>query len=216
MKKSVSNVVAGGLIAGATVMGMDAIHNPASAAIMESTQMQNFSFDFSANAATCCYDSNIADKDFVFKGFDNSLGVLDTVTLDISFLSPTIPTVVSQSSGGIKIVGEDGNTAVLVANDFVNNLDMIDLGGTRFGTALFDGDKNTVSLDFTMLFNDGAVSAALGATPMGMGSGSMTLSYIYDDLTVVPIPGSAALMAPALAALFASGVYSRRRREEDE
>jgi hypothetical protein len=215
MKKSMSNVVAGGLIAGATVMGVDAIHNPASAAIMESTQMQDFSFDFSANTAT-----GNQDFDFGFFGFDNNLGVLGTVTLNISFQGLTndpfsatccydFLTDVNSYGGhiaGVNLTREividlgaaAGATVTLEAADFAKDSNTAGL------------DFNTAGLDFQILFNNNAVSAT------GNTGGIMTLSYIYDDLTTVPIPGSAVLLAPALAALLASRAYSRRRREEDE
>jgi hypothetical protein len=208
MKKSVSNVVAGGLITGATIMGMDAIYNSASADIMELQQTQDFNFDFSDDAntvaMTCCFDSN-RNQEFFFAGFDNNLGDLVTVTLDISFSSLTFdPTDVSDFGGGIQFVGRDMNTATLDAAQFVGILNTVTLDAAQFA-----GNANTATLDFNMLFEN---------APLFINDenrGSMTLSYFYE-LTAVPTPGSAALMAPALAALLASGAYRRRRREEDE
>jgi hypothetical protein len=219
-------------------MGMDAIYNQASADIMELQQPQDLNFfNFSVDAAntvalTCCL-GNTGIQEFVFGGFDNNLGVLATVTLDISFSNLTFdPTANPVFDGGIQIVGKDMNTATLDASLFIGNLDPIDLSELLFtddantatlvasqivenldttdlGAALFAEDANTVTLNFDMLFTNKSLPISDDK------SGMATLSYFYEP-TVVPIPGSAALMAPALAALLASAAYRRRRRKEDE
>ena len=208
MKKSISNVVAGGLITGATVMGMDAIHNPASAAIMETKQAWDLNYVISETNTidlACCTNSDTGSQDFVFGGFDESLGNLNTVTLDISLSGLTFdPAEVLGSSGGMQIVGQDSNTIDLDAANFSRNLNTISLDAAQFV-----GNLNTISLDFNMLFANNSVITSAETT------GSVTLSYFYEP-AAVPIPGSLALMAPALAALLASGAYRRRRREEDE
>jgi hypothetical protein len=203
MKKSISNVVAGGLITSATVMGLDAIHNPASADIIESKQTQDFNFDFGANALTCCLNIDTGSKDFVFDGFDPRLGVLNTISLGISLSDLTLDPANVSDFGGV-IAGQNLNTINLDATQFVESLNTISLEASQFGQ-----DLNTISLDFNILFADSPVFTS------GETKGNVTLSYFYEP-SAVPIPGSVALMAPALAALLASGACRRRRREEDD
>lgn len=211
MKKSISNVVAGGLITSATVMGVDAIHNPASADIMEAKQSRDFSFNFGANAATCCFGIT-GSQDFVFDGFDDSLGNLNTVTLDIFLSGLTNDPNSAAMTCCYDLTDVSGFGGQIAGQDLTDDI-VRDLGGAgatvTLDAAKLAGALNTVTLDFNILFEDNAVFTS------GDTRGSATLSYLYEP-AAVPIPGSAALLAPALAALFASGACARRRREEDE
>jgi hypothetical protein len=211
MKKSISNVIAGGLITSATVMGLDAISNPAAADIVELQQTQDFSFNFGSSAMTCCF--GISDsQDFAFDGFNASLGVLNTISLGIVLQGLTNDPNSQANTCCFDltdVLGFDGQIAGLDLNDaIVRGLGRV--GSTiSLDAAQFAKDLNTANLDFNILFNDNAVFAN------GETKGSVTLSYLYEP-AAVPIPGSAALMAPALAALFASGAFRRRQRDEDE
>ena len=210
MKKSISNVVAGGLITSATVMGLDAIDNPAAAAMMESKQTQDFTFDYvfddvlNTATLTCCNNATTFDSyDFVFDGFDATLGVLNTVGLGISLLGTSFNTA--------DVFDFAGHIAGVTLNDDIVS-DLGAAGATvMLDTADFAKALNTVGLEFNILFEGNNVALPTS----GDTRGSMTLSYIYEA-AAVPIPGSAALMAPALAAMLAARAFARRRREEDE
>ena len=66
-------------------------------------------------------------------------------------------------------------------------------------------DLVTVALDFNILFDDTVI-------PINEQKGGVTLSYVYQPAPV-PLPGTAALLAPALLGLYGA---ARRRREKAE
>ena len=213
MKKSMSNVVAGGLITSATVMGVDAALNPAEAAIMESRQEADFSFTLNNDAMTCCVGLATNSNTVTFDPFDTDLGDLISAVLGVTIggiTNATAPDALTccfdltdVTDYGGQIAGQDLTEA------FVREL------GNNANTATIELDQlgkelNTAILDFNILFEENSVFPIIDE-PQG---GKVFLSYFYEP-TAVPIPGSAALLLPSLIGLYGMAGAARRRRKED-
>jgi hypothetical protein len=209
VKKSISNVLAGGLITSATVMGVDAVQHPVSAATMTTTQTLDFDFNFADSAATCCFN-NSGSNQFVFGGFDSALGKLRTADLALTITGLTNDPNANTCCFNLDdVLGYDGQIAGQDLTDAV----VRDLGEGGFTVMLdasqFRDDQNTVTLDFNLLFND--MVFVNGET-----KGFVALNYIFEPIAV-PIPGSAALLTPSMIALLAAaGASGRRRRSKGE
>lgn len=210
MKKSMSNVLAGGLITSATVMGVDAVQHPVSAATMTTTQTLDFDFNFADSAATCCFNNSGSDQ-FVFDGFDSTLGKLRTVDLALTITGLTNDPKANTCCFNLAdVLAYDGQIAGQALTDAV----VRDLGEGGFTVMLDAGqigeDQNTAGLDFNILFADNSVFVN------GETKGFVALNYVFEPVAV-PIPGAAALLTPSLIALLATaGVNGRRRRKDDE
>ncbi len=205
-RKSISNALAGGLITGATVMGMEALVQPVQAAPMVSTQFTDVNFDFSNNALTCCYDIN-GSQHFVFDGFDPALGELNTADLGLTLTGLAFDNALtccydinsvrsfSGSFGGVDL------TEALV-RDLADGMATVQLDINNIGV-----DLNTVTFDFNLLFGDGSVF------PTGNTTGVIAYSYTYEP-AAVPAPGTGMLVLPWLVGLLAADRIGRRRRED--
>jgi hypothetical protein len=204
MKKSVSNALAGGLISGATVMGVDGLVQSAEAAPVTTEQTRDFSFDFGNNEATCCLDAITGSNQFVFDGFDPSLGKLNTAGLDLvlSGLAPdTANTCCYDFSDVASFSGTLAGLALTsdMVRDLADGVLSVELDINSIGETL-----NTATLDFTILFNPDTVFTS------GPTIGTATLSYTFEP-SEVPAPASGALLLGGLMALWTAGRPRRTR-----
>lgn len=203
-RKSISNVVAGGLITGATVMGVDLGLNVAHAIPMVAIQDTDFEAAFSNNALTCCYDLT-GRQEFVFDGFDPSLGDLLTADIGITFDG--------LASQGLTccydindVVSFGGSVAGIdLTEAFVRDL-ADGMASVAFDTAGIGAARQTISIDFNIQFRDGV--APFIPAPQG----ALALSYTYEPFAV-PSPGTFALVAPWVIAPLAGAL---RRRLKDQ
>lgn len=205
-KRSVATVVAGGLISGAAAIGVDgSLHDAGAATLVQSADLQlsKIGTDPWVNAITYC---GVCGP-LVFDGFDSTLGVLNTATLEVSIAGLT-------------------NAPALTCCYDINDIEKVE--GTIAGTPMADlvaglGDgsvrlfldpksigpgSNTVAFDLGIFFKDRTVypdaNIQLG--------GTARLSYDYTPASV-PLPSSAAFLGTvSLFAMMAGSVAARRRR----
>lgn len=203
-RKSISNVVAGGLITGATVMGVDALTNAAEATPMVATQSANFEFVFNDDALTCCYDTP-GLQEFIFDGFDPALGDLLTADLSITFdglasqgLTCCYDLTDVVAFGGT-LAGFDLTNAMV--RDLADGVASIALDVSGIGAGV-----QTLAMNFNIEFADGSVSL------IGAPQGALALNYTYEAASI-PGPATIALVAPWVVAPFASAALRRRRKD---
>ncbi|MCB2100412.1 MAG: hypothetical protein KDE22_06060 [Rhodobacterales bacterium] len=204
-RKSVSNAIAGGLLSGATVMGVQ----PAHAVPTVHTQTREATFNFAGNALTCCYDLGTNQQQFVFDGFDPALGTLNTADLGITLEGLVFDSALTCCYDINDVVSFSGHIGGVDLNDSIvrdlaDGMAKVVLDINNIGV-----DLNTATLDFSILFGDGSV------LPVGDAKATIAYSYTFEPAPV-PAPGVAALLAPGLLAPLAARALRRRRRKDDE